>query len=335
MTNAIREGVFPGCAVAFGNENEHIVKAFGSLTYENPVEKVSGSTWYDLASLTKVLATTYIVHRFLKSGHLDLEAKIGDVLGSFSMGERADISVWNLLTHTSGLPAHRDFYMSEGSREEVWDAVLNEPLIATLGTQVTYSCVGFLILQAYINRILEGDGDFLNPFNEFVKHMNLQAGFGPIDIQKFQVAPTEADHRGSFWQGIVHDENSRRLGGSCANAGLFGSIEAVNKMVQWWLNPNNALDLKLVNQMIARQPNAGTRAIGWDTKSETGSSAGTLFGPKSFGHTGFTGNSIWVDPETKIYGILLSNRVYPTRENTKIVELRPKFYDEVLRAMVR
>ncbi len=347
LLGAIDDKVFPGCQFAFGTIEELIFGRFGKLGYADCYGEVDDWTLYDLASLTKVLATTLSAMGWVHNLQLDLDQPIGETLKTFQSGQRAKVTLRHLLTHTSGLPAHRDFYKIQGSFDDRWNAILIEPLEAEPGQKVTYSCVGFLVLQKFLEEL--GKGDVFGLFKSIAKSNPLnKMGFRQLNIdglptefwgseERFSLnscAPTEIIANQTI-QGIVHDENARSLGGICANAGLFGNATSVAYIARKWLSREIAqIPKSMISEWTQRQSNAGTRAFGWDTKSETGSSAGHLFGLKSFGHTGFTGTSLWIDPEAGIFATLLTNRVHPRRDNTKIIEFRPKFHDAIYRALM-
>jgi len=335
---AISEGVFPGCQVAFGTADDLWVGHYGALRYASVAPKVSDATLYDLASLTKVVATTLSAVTWVEAGVASLDELVCDTLPSFRQGSRAKVTLRHLLTHTSGLPAHRDFYKILGGAEARWDAILNEPLETEPGAKVTYSCVGFLVMQKFFEAKF-GERDFFKPLLDIssLKMLDLKfisdvkADVSLLTEESF--APTELVENQEIC-GVVHDENSRSLGGKCANAGLFGNSHSVANIARMWLKKDiPGVNPAAIANWTTKQVGAETRALGWDTKSPSGSSAGSLFGPKSFGHTGFTGTSLWIDPEAGFFAVLLTNRVFPTRENTKIIEFRPKFHDAVYKIL--
>lgn len=265
--------------------------------------KTAINDWFDLASLTKVLVTTPRSREFLP-----LDVSVNDLWPAFG---KPEITVRKLLLHESGLPAHRELWEQCATPDDVWPTLAAMPLEYEPGSQAVYSCMGFLALGFLLEQ-----ANAPEPNSWLASHYGTQfLRFNPPADAR--CLPTEFGLKGR-----VHDENARFLGGIAGNAGLFGTVEGVAIATQKILRSEPG-------KWTQRASAQSTRALGWDTKSETGSSAGEKFGPKSFGHTGFTGTSLWVDPEAGIFGVLLTNRVNPTRENLKIQEFRPKFYDAV------
>jgi len=302
----VTDGVFPAYGFAVGTRDQVWMWAGGSHL---PVRDVNTAIndWFDLASLTKVLVTTPRVREFLP-----LDAPVCEFWPAFG---KPEITVRNLLLHESGLPAHRELWEQCASPEDVWPTLATMPLEYETGTEAVYSCMGFLVLGHGLAVVGAPD-----PNDWLVRHYGTQfLRFNP---------PADARCLATEFglSGRVHDENARFLGGVAGNAGLFGTVEGVAIAAQKILRSEPRV-------WTERASAQSTRALGWDTKSETGSSAGEKFGPKAFGHTGFTGTSLWVDPEVGIFGALLTNRVNPTRENLKIQEFRPRFYDAVFDAL--
>ena len=327
MADAVGTGVFPGGAYAVGSRNKEFTGTVGGLTYEPDSPKVSPETVFDLASLTKVIATTTSAMCFYQDGALKLEAPVSSIIPGYPW---EDVKVAHLLTHSSGLPAHRDFWKL--SPETRWPAILTEPLEAAPGERSLYSCLGFLVLQKVLQAISgeRYEEAWTWPFHRVAQAIGANLFFNPNDAVKSSCAPAEVVD-GKALQGIVHDENARSLGGIAGNAGLFGSIGSVVRFAKFMRNGGEGLiQEEVIKQWTTRQSvtdPTSTRALGWDTKSEQGSSAGEHFGSRSYGHTGFTGTSIWIDPDAEVYTVLLTNRVHPTRENAQLVSFRPIFHN--------
>lgn len=262
---------------------------------------------FDLASLTKVILTTTWAMRLWERGILDLDRDLG-----------RGFSPRHLLLHNSGLPAHKEYWVTASDPEEAWQQILSEPLEAAPGERTEYSCVGFMTLYHHLGELVGGGVDQDAEFAGLLRGWGFRWGSEvPADT-----IPTEGG-----LQGQTHDENSRFLGGMAGNAGLFGSITAVLRFLEAQTSGQLA-KLETVAEWTRRQTPDSTRALGWDTKSLEGyTSAGQRFGPKSYGHTGFTGTCIWVDPDAGIAGVLLTNRVVYGRQNERIKEFRPKFFD--------
>lgn len=300
------DGAFQAFGFAVGTRNQVWMWAGGSHL-PNGAEPTAINDWFDLASLTKVLVTTPRSREFLP-----LDAPIHEFWPEFG---KPEITVRKLLLHESGLPAHRELWKLCASPDDVWPTLANMPPEYETGSQAVYSCMGFLVLGHILERVGAPDPNawLANHYGTPNLRFNPSAGA--------RCLPTEFGLAGT-----VHDENARFLGGVAGNAGLFGTVEGVALAAQKILRSEP-------KEWTERASSHSSRALGWDTKSETGSSAGEKFGPKSFGHTGFTGTSLWVDPEAGIFGALLTNRVNPTRENLRIQEFRPKFYDAVYDAL--
>lgn len=340
---SILEGVAPGMAVSVvGLEGVVFQKTFGNFTYETSSPSVQCTTLYDLASLTKVLATTLSVMKLYDQKKLNLDSKLADYFPEISDPEKKNISLRNLLTHTSGYESWRPFHLlGEPSKNEIINTILNAKLAYPTGDSSIYSDWNFILLAQIVERI---SGLPLDQFavQEIYSPLNLKNTlFNPSARELNTIAPTEVD---SVWrkrlvQGTVHDETAQLLGGVSGHAGLFSTIQDVSVIAQMLLNKGEfngetLFSPETVELFTKLSSQKGLRGLGWDIKSPKGyTSAGTLMGPKTYGHLGFTGTSIWIDPEMKIGVIVLSNRVYPTRANKKISAFRPKIYDLAIEAV--
>lgn len=335
MRSAIGSRAFPGAAVAVGRAGT-IVKldGYGYHTYEGR-RPVSATSTFDLASLTKVIATATAAMLLYERGQLDLDAPVARYLPAFAQRQKGEVTIRHLLGHTSGLAPFRPYYRSDPSitREELLEAVLGEALDFAPGSRVQYSDLGFITLMLVVEEITS------QPFAQFVEREILQplhmssTGFRRTGHPDEAIVPTERDHhfRDRLIEGEVHDETAWMLGGVSGHAGLFSTATDLanyaTMIVQGGrFDGRRFLEKETIDLFTTRV--AGSRALGWDTRSVEGySSAGSLFSEGSFGHTGFTGTSLWIDPERDLYAILLTNRVYPDRSNTKIREVRPAFAD--------
>ncbi len=331
----IKQRLFPGAAFAVGNSKNIHFESVGNTTYEPAsCQPVTEHTLYDLASLTKPIIPATIAVSLVCMGMLDLDEPIE---------ERPELSVRNLLLHNSGLPPYRNFHFESPIPQSILNEILTMPLEAEPGERVAYSCLGFVLLQIVIERVLV---DSLDGFLEDVKHKIPycfeSSAYMPWNLkldENLSIAPTtvvepwrramipEGKLSGDFLCGAVHDPLAFLLGGVSGNAGLFGSASEVGKfaqrMLQWSTGDISNPHTELFQKSI--QPQAGSRALGWDMWSP-GCSAGTKFSKSSFGHTGYTGTSIWIDPENDSFAVLLTNRVHPD-DSASLVELRPKFHD--------
>ncbi len=347
LTGAIDRQIFPGAAVAIGRSNSLVTsRGFGTFTYDSD-RNVSPRSLFDLASLTKVVATTTAAMRLYESGQLDLDAPVSRYLPEFGQNGKASITVRQLMTHTAGLTPFRRFY-EEGIThpDGVLEAIFAETLIYEPGTEYRYSDFGMIVLVKAIERITGAPFEVWADSVLFEPLGMRQTGFRNARNEEDDhfVVPTERDDyfRHQLIQGEVHDEASWILGGTAGHAGLFSSLDDLTLFAQMMLNGGKTGDStflkpETIELFTTLQENdiGHTRALGWDTPSKEGySSAGSLFGPHSFGHTGFTGTSIWIDPEADLFVILLTNRVYPTRNNPHLREIRAKLADIVYAAQM-
>jgi beta-N-acetylhexosaminidase len=348
MNRAITEGAIPGGVLAVGLHDQLIVRPFGKLTRDAKAPAVTANTVYDMASLTKVIDTTTSVMILVQQKRLDLDTPVARYLPEWSAaaksdpdpGWRARVTIRNLLLHNSGLPAHRDFYKQAKGHDAVLALVLAEPLVHQPGTKVEYSDLGFILLGEIVQRLTGV------PLHEYAK----QHIFAPLGMNASQfnpprklwptIAPTENDveFRKRLLQGEVHDENAWALGGVSGHAGLFSTAADTAIFAQMILNGgiyahHRVLTRATIQQFTTRQAvGDAARTLGWDVPTQP-SSSGRYFSPDSFGHTGFTGTSLWIDPDRDLFVILLTNRVNPTRANEQIRQLRPAVHDAVMQAL--
>jgi len=341
MEHALEEKVFPGASLLVGHRGRVVYhKNFGAGTYENNAKPIDDNSIFDLASLTKVVGTTSAAMLLYDKGELDLNTKVKDYLPQFGNNGKDEIVVKNLLLHNSGLPAWKPFYKDYQTSEEVIDAIMNMDLEFKPGTKYQYSDLGMIVLQKVIEKITgEGIDKFLKE-NFFDKLGMKHTFYNPSPKYWFNCVPTEQD---DYWRhqtlkGKVHDETAYLLGGVAGHAGLFSTAGDLSKLMYLYVNKGNSgkeqIFQKGTIELFTRtDSDQSTRALGWDTKSEGKSSAGNLFSENSFGHTGFTGTSIWVDKDRGLFVILLTNRVQPTRENRQIIKFRPIIHDAIFKAV--
>ena len=269
-----------------------------------------------------------------------LEDHVSKYIPEFGKNGKENITIKNLLLHNSGFPASKQFYKKYSLPDEVINAIYSTKLEYRTGTKTVYSDLGMIVLAKVIEKVTGNQFDKFCKENIFIPLQMNSTYFNPLDSLKYKIAPTEYDN---YWReklvwGKVHDETSSLLGGIAGNAGLFSTAEDVAKFLKMILNYGNYDNLNLidsatVNLFTKRYSENSTRALGWDIKSEENSSAGNLFDITSYGHTGFTGTSVWTDPTRKLFVIFLTNRVYPTRENRMIYKIRPFLHDAIIRAI--
>ena len=384
IETAIRDGATPGAALVVGRGDRVVrLRGYGRLDWSEtdaetfPRERLAGvreararefaealatvtdSSLYDLASLTKVIATTTAVMQLVDRRDLALDTPIGAHLPEWAEGWKRDVTVRHLLTHRGGLPPFRPFWRTLKGEEEYRAAFAAlEPDYAP-GTETVYSDIGLMTL-AFLVEEITGRAFDAGLYETVFRPLGMRdTWFNPPNSLRRRAAPTEIDtvYRHRHVLGEVHDENAHAIGGVAGHAGLFSTARDLAAFSAWILAAaregrglapadrpgpaRGALTLSrrlrapapaTVAQFVARADTASSRALGWDTPSGR-SSAGDYFGERAFGHTGFTGTSMWMDPELDLYVVLLTNRVNPTRENQKHVALRRAVHDAVATAI--
>jgi CubicO group peptidase (beta-lactamase class C family) len=341
--DVVRRGVearaFPAAVVEVGTPREVLWRQpFGTLDYEPGSDVTRIDTIFDLASLTKVIATTSLVMQLVERGTLALHHPIRQWIPDWRGQDREHVTVRSLLTHSSGLTAWLPFYRDHQGRQEFQHAICSLPLEYTPDTQAIYSDLGFILLGFIVEDA--GGRSFQSHATQVLSTItSAPLMFNPPPELRRSIAPTEHDPwRGRRLVGEVHDENCWALGGAAGHAGLFGTAEAVGDFARAMLGGVKGTDPRIAGadavRLFVRRAGAatGSRALGWDTMLPT-SSCGTAISPSAFGHTGFTGTTLWIDPEREVYVVFLTNRVNPSRENTAIQQIRPAFHDAVMGAL--
>ncbi|MFP3982201.1 MAG: serine hydrolase domain-containing protein [Desulfurivibrionaceae bacterium] len=354
LVKGISESVFPGACAAvsfpFQGGKKRIISCSGKKSLFYSREEVKEDTVFDLASLTKPLATSLAVLCLLKENLIRMDDRLSLLLEEEVKVDKKDITLFHLLNHCSGLPAYKPFYKGifSGSPEERKEGIvrdiLGSPLDYQPGKESVYSDPGFILLDRIVEIKAERSLDLylaekiLKPLGMERNLFFITPGTGKR-IKKENFAATEnCPWRKRVIRGEVHDENTYFTGGVSGQAGLFGDAEAVLKLAEFILEMwkdrkthphirNTDLHNFLERQDIVKD---STRALGFDTPSGEGSSAGKLLSRKSAGHLGFTGTSFWIDPESELVIVLLSNRIHPTRDNNRIREFRPFFHDGIV-----
>jgi CubicO group peptidase (beta-lactamase class C family) len=307
MERAIEAGGFPGAAVVVGRRDAIVwARGYGRLDYHTYAQVQAESTLYDVASLTKVIATAAAAMVLVDRGKLQLDDPVARYLPEFGRGDKAKVTIRDLLTHRSGLPAGRS--LARGSVAEARRAVLSTPLAEEPGERTIYSDLGADALGFVIERVAG------EPLDQFVR----RAVFAPLGMQstmfrpppslRSRIAPTMSPAS----RGLVHDGNARALGGVAGHAGLFASATDLAVFARMMLDRGTTGAVRIVRDSTVAtftRRTAGWRALGWDTCAG-GGSCGHYLGPTAFGHTGFTGTSLWIDPERELFVIVLTNWVY-------------------------
>jgi CubicO group peptidase (beta-lactamase class C family) len=341
IKEAIDDKAFPGAVVLIWKDGKTIYeKAYGTFTYETHSPKVTTNTIYDLASITKVVATTTAAMICYDRKLFSLDDKVAKYIPEFGTNGKENITIKNLLLHNTGLPAWKKFYERELKYDDVVNEIYSSELEYETGTKMVYSDLGIITLGKIIEKVT---GKSLDTFcnDEIFIPLKMETTFyNPENAIKKFCAPTEIDNywRNKTLQGEVHDETSAMLNGVAGHAGLFSIASDIAKLMEVLMNDGKLngkqfIDKNSIKLFTTRYNDQSTRALGWDTKSETNSSAGDLFSSTSFGHTGFTGTSIWADPERNLFVVFLTNRVYPTRENYKIQKVRPQLHNAVINSL--
>ncbi len=351
IESAVRTEVFPG-AVA-------LVARGGKIVFFEPVGHrsvmprslpMAKDTVFDLASLTKVMATIPAIMNLVDEKKLDLDQPLAEVLPIARLGDKGDLTLRLLLSHSAGLVDWKPFYEKlrdhplKERKKLLREWIIEEPFAYEPGKGNIYSDLGFMLLEWVIE---EKTGETLPEFVEkhFYRPLGMKRTFVgggegrlPQGVAKEEFAATEdCPWRKKVLRGEVHDDNAWTLGGYSGHAGLFSTAEEVyviaNMLREHYLGRrNDFFRPKTVREFFRRQEIAkgSDWALGWDTRALEGSSAGKYFSRDSVGHTGFTGTSIWMDLENDVVAILLSNRVHPRRDNDKIKQFRPVFHDAVM-----
>ena len=347
MRQAVADGVFPGGVLLISKDRSIVFcKAYGhaNIFTGRPVNK---HTVFDLASLTKPLATTLAIIKLIEKRQIDLNHTIGSILPPFKHTDKSQITIRDLLTHQSGLPAHRPYYQQlrclppDVRQNALRNLLVKERLIYPVGKNPVYSDLGFMILKWAIETIC---GQRLDRFlqKEIYQPLGLQHLFFPgldAQVDDHDFAATEkCPWRKTLLEGIVHDDNAYIVGGIEGHAGLFGTAGDVHCMLLELLTGYHGQSRSrlfrgaLLHRFFECQPDA-QRALGFDSPSVPVSSCGRYFSTRTVGHLGFTGTSFWMDLERSVIVVLLTNRVHPTRNNMKIKVLRPVLHDAVMQAM--
>lgn len=340
IRQAIADHAFPAASVAITHHGNVIsLKAFGRFTYDPDSPEATPSAVFDLASVTKAVATTSMAMILYERGLLDLDLPVAAVVAEFA-GEdprRDTVTLRMLLAHSSGLPAYEKLFLRAQARDELVSAALATPLTADPGAKAEYSDIGFIILGVALERIAEESLDRFCQHEVFGPLAMTHTAFKPPSAWRNSIPPTANDQtfRRRVIQGEVQDENASVMGGVAGHAGVFASAEDLAIFAHAMLAGGRPILRPETVALFTRRessPLGTSRALGWDTPSSP-SQSGKYFSANSFGHLGYTGTSLWIDPERQLSVTLLTNRTWPDCSNQAIKELRPKFHDVVIESV--
>ncbi len=337
LKSAVDKGLTPGAVLIVGHDGQVVYrKAFGSRSLEPTQEPMTVDTIFDMASLTKVMATTSSIMRMVQLGQIKLNDPVAKYIPAFAQNGKEEVTVRQLLTHYSGLPPDLELKPYWNGLEEGYKRANAEKLVNPPGTAFLYSDINFVVLGELVQRISGVALDVYAQAFIFGPLGMTETRFLPPQTWLSRVAPTQPDDRtGQVLRGVVHDPSARQMGGVAGHAGLFSSADDAAKFAQVLLNGGAPIFSQgIVEKMTTPQqpPNfTNVRGLGWDIDTPFSSNRGELLPVGSFGHTGFTGTSLWVDPTTNTYIVLLTNAVHIKTGN--VITLRTEVATAVTAAL--
>ncbi|WP_266079961.1 serine hydrolase domain-containing protein [Haladaptatus caseinilyticus] len=338
----VSEGTFPGAAVAVVNEDGQLYRnAVGAAQNVPVVREMTEETVFDLASVTKAVATATSVVQLIDRGALRLDDSLCGIYCGVPEEEygKCDITIEHLLTHTSGYPAWLPLWTEMDSPDHVIDHILRDtPLDAEPGTKVTYSGLGYILLGDIVHRVSGSPLDEYADENIFEPLEMTMTAYNPLDTlpdDRSYAATEDSAYYGEVVVGEVHDENAAFLGGVSGNAGLFSTIDDLSTYAMAMLNCGKVNGTQILSKQAVKEMTGnwtadldGERGLGWDLTEMFGHrDSGTSFDTRTFGHNGFTGTSIWFAPQMDFSVVTLTNRVHPSRDNYAITDFRPAFHN--------
>jgi uncharacterized protein YbbC (DUF1343 family)/CubicO group peptidase (beta-lactamase class C family) len=336
VQDAIRNGQIPGAVVLVWHNGQVLCrKAYGFRALEPRREAMTVDTIFDIASLTKVVATTTAVMQLVGKGQVRLSDPVAKYIPEFAQNGKQDVTVRELLTHYSGLEPDLDLTHPWQGRDTAFSMAFAEKPVNPPGSRFVYSDLNFIVLGALVERVSKTQLDKYCGQNIFAPLKMTRTRFLPPATWLPKIAPTEYDEQGRMLRGVVHDPTVRRMGGVAGQAGVFSTADDLSKFAHAMIAGSSVLPAPLVEKMTTPQqsPTAHElRGFGWDIDSPFSTNRGELLPVGSFGHTGFTGTSLWIDPTTRTYIILLTNAVHP-RGKANAVSLRTKLASAVTAAL--
>jgi serine-type D-Ala-D-Ala carboxypeptidase len=336
----ITQQAFPGAAVAIAHQGRLIAhKGLGHFTYAADSPAVSAETIYDIASVTKVVATTTACMVLHDHVQFNLEQPLIDFLPGFASDDprRRQVTLRMLMAHSSGLPAYIKLFQTAHNKEELLSQALAVPLAADPGTHAEYSDIGFILLGLALEKITNEPLDKFCDREIFNKLKLAYTSFTPSPTLKPLIPPTEDDRtfRHRLIQGEVNDENASVMGGVAGHAGCFSTCRDVSTFAHCLLLGGTPLVKSSTLEIFTQRessPTGTSRALGWDTPSQP-SQSGKYFSSRAYGHLGYTGTSLWIDPDRQLSVTLLTNRTWPDRSAQAIKQIRPAFHNAVVEAL--
>ena len=337
MEKAVADGSIPGAVLLVGHNGRVVYrKAFGWRSLEPTREPMTTDTIFDLASLTKCIATTSSIMKMVQEGRVRLNDPVAKYLPDFAQNGKQDITVRELMTHYSGLAPDLDLHEPWTGREAAFAMVMQQKPDHAPGSGFVYSDINFETLGFIVEKL---SGKSLSDYaseNVFAPLGMRHTRFLPPQAWLPRIAPTQYDEHEQMLRGVVHDPTARRMGGVAGHAGLFSTADDLARFAENLLSGFKVLSRPIVEKMStpAQPANAASlRGLGWDIDSPFASNRGELLPVGSFGHTGFTGTSLWIDPVTNTYIVLLSNAVHP-RGGNSVVSLRSRVATAVVQSLV-
>ena len=343
IAEAISEGKMPGCVVCFGRHDRvAFLRAYGQRQIQPEAVPMSVDTVFDLASLTKPIATATSIMQLIERGDLRLGQKVSDILPEFGAKGKNEITIEHLLIHQSGLIPDNALADYQQGPDEAWRRICELGLVAPVGDEFKYSDVNFMVLAKIVQRITGQDIHAYTQANLFVPLAMNETGFNPGPDLRLRAAPTE-QRDGRWIQGEVHDPRAYLLNGIAGHAGLFSTANDLSRYAQMLLRMGDVgersdtpqrpiLSPATLQRMTRAYPvSQGVRGLGWDKQTGYSANKGTRLSESAFGHGGFTGTVLWIDPEQDLFFIFLSNRVHPTGQGS-VNSLAGKIADMIVSA---
>lgn len=352
LADGVCSAVTAGISVGWNTGRIHVKFAGGRTRFDDTGLPVEEGTFFDLASLTKPLCTTLLTLSLVGQDRLHLHSSLADILGGPVVEEKKYIEIREILNHSSGLPPYQSYFeefMAQPSAEakhQLINRIFLEPLAYPTGSECHYSDLGFILLGHLVEYItgLPLQTSFRQQITErlgLAEDLFFLPLDRPLAVDRTRIAATESCRwRGRTLQGEVHDEHGWLMGGVAGHAGLFGTLHGVLALGEWILDlwqgrtEHSTIPVALLRTALERQLANGTWCLGFDTPTVGSSSSGRYFSPCSVGHLGFSGTSFWIDPKRDVVVVLLTNRVHPSRENTRIRRFRPFFHDQVMACLL-